>query len=52
MTKQSNKTGSGKYSSPVCAPLEVLTGWAILSASAVMHSDAEGYDVDEEVFNW
>lgn len=40
------------YSAPECVELEVIIEGAILSASTGMGASAEGYNVDDEVFNW
>lgn len=40
------------YSSPECIELEVVTEGTVLSSSTMTTASPEGYDVDNEVFNW
>lgn len=40
------------YSSPTCVEMEFVTEGAVLSSSTTITASPEGYDVDNEVFNW
>ena len=40
------------YSSPTCVEVEFVTEGTVLSSSTMTTASPEGYDVDNEVFNW
>lgn len=40
------------YTAPECVELEVITEGTVLSASTGIGASSEGYDVDDEKFNW
>jgi hypothetical protein len=40
------------YSSPTCVEMEIVTEGTVLSSSTMTTTSPEGYDVDNEVFNW
>lgn len=54
MTKLKTFEGSGFYTSPESVEMALLNEGAILSASTStsVNASPEGYDVDDEVFNW
>jgi hypothetical protein len=40
------------YSSPACVEMEFVTEGPVLSSSTLTTASPEGYDVDNEEFNW
>ena len=52
MTKLKKQMGREQYTSPECVEIEVFMDGAILSASTGINASQEGYDVDNDEFNW